>query len=55
MPATSDRQKRAACVAYAIKKGDTPRDYAKSKEILGMVDSMSLGQLKDYCKQPVKK
>lgn len=55
MPATSARQQRAACVAYAIKKGDTPRSYAKSKEILTMVDSMSLEQLKEYCQAKVQK
>jgi len=54
MPATSERQQGAACVAYSIKKGETPRSYAKSEEILGMVDSMSLEQLKDYCESPVK-
>lgn len=55
MPANTERQRRAACVALAIKRGETPRSYAKSKEILGMVDSMSEQQLKDYCESKVAK
>jgi len=55
MPATSERMKRAACLALSIKRGETPRSYAKSEEILSMVDSMTEEQLEDYCKLPVKK
>ena len=55
MPAISERQQGAACVAYSIKKGETPRSYAKSKEILDMVDSMTLEQLRDYCESKVEK
>lgn len=55
MPAASETQRRAACVALSIKRGETARSYAKSKEILGMVDSMSEQQLKDYCESKVAK
>lgn len=55
MPATSERQKRAACFALSIKRGETPRSEVTSEEILNMADSMTEEELKEYCQAPVKK
>lgn len=41
------------CIALSIKKGETPASY--SKKAAEMADKMSLAQLEDYCKPPVKK
>jgi len=49
---TSKNQKTLACIALAIKRGETPRSY--SAEAAKMADSMTEEQLKDYCLQPVK-
>ncbi len=54
MPAVTDRQKNAACMAYAIKKGERPMSAAKTDEVRYMVESMTLEELKDFCEQPVK-
>ena len=52
MPATSEKQKRLFCVAFSIKKGDTPASY--SKQAAKMASEMSEEQLADYCKGQVK-
>ena len=54
MPAVSERQRRTACLALAIKRGERPRSSAKTDEAGYMVDSMSEEELKDFCEQPVK-
>ena len=48
MPATSEAQRTLACIALAIKRGETPKSY--SKQAAKMADSMSEEQLADYCK-----
>ena len=47
MPARSKAQQKLMGMAYAVKKGDMPRDEA-SDEVRGLADSMTLKQLKDY-------
>ena len=52
MPATSKEQQTLACIALAIKKGETPKTY--SKQAAEMAESMSVEDLEHYCKEPVK-
>jgi len=49
----SENQKTLACIALAIKRGETPRSY--SAQAAGMADSMSEEKLSEWCKGPVKK
>jgi len=52
MPYSED-QKKLACIALSMKRGETPRSY--SEEAAKMADSMTEEQLIDYCEKPVKK
>jgi hypothetical protein len=52
MPATSKKQRTLFCIALSIKEGKTPKSY--SAEAAKMADTMSVKQLTDYCKSPVK-
>lgn len=49
----NENQKTLACIALAIKRGETPRSY--SEEAAKMADSMSEEKLSEWCKGPVKK
>ena len=49
----SENQKTLACIALAIKRGETPRSY--SKQAAEMADSMSEEKLSEWCKGPIKK
>jgi len=49
----SENQKTLACIALAIKRGETPRSY--SEEAAKMADSMSEEKLSEWCKGPLKK
>lgn len=51
MPAVSEDQRTLFCIALSIKRGETPKSY--SKEATKMAETMSEGQLKDYCKSKV--
>lgn len=53
MPATSSNQRQLFCIALSIKEGKTAKSY--SKQGAKMAESMSLEQLKDYCRAPVEK
>ena len=53
MPATSPEQKKLFCIALNIKLGKTPKSY--SPEAAKMAKDMTIAQLSDYCKSPVKK
>ena len=53
MPATSKKQRTLMCIALSIKEGKTPASY--SKEAAKAASSMSVEQLRDYCKVPVSK
>lgn len=53
MPATSERQRRLAGIALAMKRGETPMSY--SREAADMARSMSEKSLRDYAKKPIKK
>lgn len=53
MPAESIAQRKIMCIALSIKLGKTPASY--SKEAARMAKEMSVKQLSDYCKSPVKK
>lgn len=57
MPATSEDMRTAACVAYSVKKGETPISYIEKRRgaAWDMYNSMTLEQLRDYCESPVKK
>ena len=46
MPAESEKQRKLAGIALAIKRGETPRSY--SKEAAKMADSMSEEELEKY-------
>ena len=52
MPATSSKQRTMFCVALSIKEGKTPKSY--SKQGAKMANEMSIKQLSDFCKQPIK-
>jgi len=52
-PATSESQRKMFCIAYAIKLGRTPKSY--SPEAAKMAKEMSLEQLSDFCRSPIKK
>lgn len=49
----SENQKTLACIALAIKRGETPRSY--SAQAAEMADSMSEEKLSEWCKGSVKK
>jgi len=49
----SENQKTLACIALAIKRGETSRSY--SEEAAKMADSMSEEKLSEWCKGPLKK
>ena len=53
MPATTDTQRTLMCIAWEIKKGNTPASY--SKQAAKMAEQMSMQQLKDFCESPAKK
>jgi len=52
MPSSSEEQRRKMCIALSIKLGKTPKSY--SPEAAKMAETMSLADLKDYCRS-VKK
>ena len=52
MPATSESQRRLACIALSIKLKKTSKSY--SPEAAKMAETMSLQDLKDFCRS-VKK
>lgn len=47
MPATSEAQRRLACLALSIKLGKTPK--SRSEQAAKMAESMSEKQLRDFC------
>jgi len=53
MPATSERQRRAMCLALSVKLG---KQSAKSvsPEIRKMAKSMSIKDLSDFCHSPIE-
>lgn len=53
MPSVSSAQRKKMCIALSIKLGKTPESY--SPECAKMAKEMSIKQLSDYCKSPVKK
>lgn len=53
MPAVSERQRRLAGIALAMRRGETPMDY--SHEAAEMARSMSEKELRKYASKPVKK
>ena len=53
MPAVSEDQRTLFCIAAAVKKGETPRDY--SPEATKLADENSQETLDEYCKAPVQK
>lgn len=52
MPADSENQRVTACIALAIKRGETPASY--SKQAAEMAESMTEEQLEDYCRKAKK-
>ena len=52
MPATSESQRRLFCLALDIKLKKTPA--SKSPQAAKMAKEMSLEQLSDFCRQPMK-
>jgi len=52
-PASSQAQKLLMCIALSIKRGKTPKEY--SKEAAKLAETMSLKDLADFCREPVKK
>ena len=49
----SENQRTLACIALAMKRGETPRSY--SAEAAKMADSMSEEKLRDWCKGLIEK
>jgi len=52
-PSSSERQRRLAGIALAMKRGETPMDY--SPEAAEMARSMSEKSLEEFAKKPIKK
>ena len=52
MSPESSKQKRTACMVLAIREGKI--DKKKFPRAAGMMKSMSIAQLRDMCKSPVK-
>ena len=52
MPASSEKMRRLFCLALSIKIGKTPA--SKSPEAAKMAREMSLEDLSDFCRQPIK-
>lgn len=50
----SKQQRTSACIALGAKKGKVSKSKLKGAS-KSMYSSMSVSQLEDYCKQPVKK
>ena len=53
MPAESEDQRRQMCAALSIKLGRSPA--SKNPEAAKMARTMSVKDLSDFCKSPVKK
>ena len=49
----SRNQKTLACIALAIKRGETPASY--SAEAAKMAESMNEEKLKEWCSGPLEK
>jgi len=49
----SKNQRTLACIALAMKRGETPKSY--SAEAAKMADSMTEEKLSEWCKGPVEK
>ncbi len=49
----NENQKKLACIALAMKRGETARSY--SKPAASMADSMSEEKLAEWCKGPIEK
>jgi len=54
MPAQSHRQQISACLALAAKEGKVPVNRLQGAS-LEMYKSMSVSQLRDFCKGKIKK
>ena len=52
-PASSERQRRACCLALSVKLGKRPPNGV-SPEIRRMAKEMTIEDLSDYCRQPIK-
>ena len=53
MPASSEKMRRLFCIALAIKLKKTPKSY--SPEAAKMAREMSIEELSEFCKSPIKK
>jgi len=51
-PATSQSQQKLFCLALSIKLGKTPA--SKSPQAAKMAKDMSIKELSEFCKSPVK-
>jgi hypothetical protein len=56
MPATSPAQKHLMCMALAYKRhgASVLRDLKNKKEVIKVANSMTEGELKDFCLPAVK-
>lgn len=52
MPASSEQQRRLACLALSIKTGKTPA--SRSAQAAKMAESMTVEQLEEFCKSKVE-
>ena len=52
MPSVNESQRRMMCLALAIKLGKAPA--SKSPQAAKMAKEMTMQQLSDFCKAPVK-
>ena len=50
---TSENQRKLACIALSMKRGETPMSY--SHAAAKMADTMSEEKLSEWCKGPVEK
>ena len=53
MPASSEKMRKLFCIALNIKLKKTPASY--SAEAAKMAREMTISQLSDYCKSPIRK
>jgi len=49
----SENQRTLACIALAMKRGETPKSY--SAAAAKMAESMSEEKLSEWCKGPIEK
>ena len=53
MPSVNEAQRKLAGIALSIKRGETTKGY--SKQAAEMAKSMTIAELREFSKKPIKK